>query len=258
MIAVGARAPAIDLEDQFGRKFSLADLKGKRSVLLLFYPYDFTPTCSREVPSLDMLADSFLREANTVVAAVSCDSRFAHAAWGHTMGGVRAPMLADCNPRGRVAKAYGAWSDQAGTSDRATVIIDCNGVVRHASSVGIEGERDIQGLLELAKHISAQCPPAVQIPPPPARPPGVGDRLAGVLFVSSGCGHSRQILYDLVNLKVPESNIARRDILSDATAASDLALLSGDSDPVVPTLIMDGQTYRGRGEIEPALVRKFG
>jgi peroxiredoxin len=44
MIAEGSKAPAFELEDQFGRKVSLAQFSGKRHVMLLYYPLDFTPT----------------------------------------------------------------------------------------------------------------------------------------------------------------------------------------------------------------------
>lgn len=44
MIEKGAVAPDFDLKDQFGRSFKLSDFKGKKHVMLLFYPLDFTPT----------------------------------------------------------------------------------------------------------------------------------------------------------------------------------------------------------------------
>ena len=44
MIKVGTPAPDFTLETQYGTKFHLGDYKGKRNVLLLFYPLDWTPT----------------------------------------------------------------------------------------------------------------------------------------------------------------------------------------------------------------------
>lgn len=44
MIATGTQAPDFKLADQFGRSFTLSQFRGKRHVLLLFYPLDFTPT----------------------------------------------------------------------------------------------------------------------------------------------------------------------------------------------------------------------
>jgi len=44
MISVGERAPDFELQDHLGRKVKLNDFKGKRHVLLLFYPLDWTPT----------------------------------------------------------------------------------------------------------------------------------------------------------------------------------------------------------------------
>ena len=44
MIDIGATAPAFELGDHFGRRVSLAQFRGRRHVMLLFYPLDFTPT----------------------------------------------------------------------------------------------------------------------------------------------------------------------------------------------------------------------
>ena len=44
MIAVGKKAPGFRLADQLGRQISLEQFAGKRHVMLLFYPLDFTPT----------------------------------------------------------------------------------------------------------------------------------------------------------------------------------------------------------------------
>ena len=44
MIPVGTAAPAFELEDQFGVRFRSSDWRGRRQLLLAFYPLDFTPT----------------------------------------------------------------------------------------------------------------------------------------------------------------------------------------------------------------------
>ena len=63
------------------------------------------------------------------------------------MGGVSLPLLADFHPKGAVAQAYGLYLPEKGITDRATVIIDADGTIRHISSVTPAGQRDMQALL---------------------------------------------------------------------------------------------------------------
>ena len=57
-------------------------------------------------------------------------------------------MLADFHPKGEVARAYGLWLDEAGISDRATVLIDKDGKVLWSESVTPSGQRNPTELLE--------------------------------------------------------------------------------------------------------------
>ncbi len=77
---------------------------------------------------------------------VSVDSKYCHKAWADSLGGVSYPLLADFHPKGAVGKAYGVYLEDAGIDDRATVILDKDGIVRYAVSVTPSGERDIPGL----------------------------------------------------------------------------------------------------------------
>ena len=72
------------------------------------------------------------------------------------MGGVTFPLLADFNPKGEVAKAYGLFLEAAGITDRATVIVDKDGIVRHVSSVGPAGKREIADLAALCEGVDAE------------------------------------------------------------------------------------------------------
>ena len=81
--------------------------------------------------------------AHTQVLGVSVDSVYCHANWARDLGGVSFPLLADFSPKGALAAACGVYLEKAGITDRATVIIDSGGVVRHASSVGPSGQRDV-------------------------------------------------------------------------------------------------------------------
>ena len=78
---------------------------------------------------------------------VSVDSKFSHKAWAAGFAGINYPLLADFHPKGDVCKAYGLWLDGPGIGDRATILIDAEGVVQWAESVGPGGKRDPQELL---------------------------------------------------------------------------------------------------------------
>ena len=101
---------------------------------------------------MEALRDRFLA-ANTQVLGVSVDSMYCHGNWAKSLGGVSFPLLADFHPKGAVATAYGLYLDQAGITDRATVIIDADGIVRHVSSVSPSGKRDIAELAKLCEKV---------------------------------------------------------------------------------------------------------
>ncbi len=88
---------------------------------------------------------------NTQVLGISVDSKFSHRAWALGFGGIGYPLLSDFHPKGDVAKAYGLWLDGPGIGDRATVLVDANGVVQWAESVGPGGQRDPKELRAKAK-----------------------------------------------------------------------------------------------------------
>ena len=72
---------------------------------------------------------------------VSVDSKFCHKAWADTFGGIDFPLLADFHPKGAVAQQFGLWLENAGITDRATVLIGKDGKVLWSESVGPGGAR---------------------------------------------------------------------------------------------------------------------
>ena len=100
--------------------------------------------------------NSLLKEfdaAETQVLGLSVDSKFCHKAWADGFGEIHFPLLADFHPKGDVAKKYGLWLDEAGISDRATVLIDKDGQVVWSESVGPGGQRQPSELLAKAKEM---------------------------------------------------------------------------------------------------------
>lgn len=98
------------------------------------------------MPGIQSILKEF-QAADTQVLGVSVDSIHSHENWAKSLGGVSFPLLADFHPKGAMAQSYGVYLADKGITDRATVIVDKNGVVRYAVSVTPAGERKPKDLL---------------------------------------------------------------------------------------------------------------
>jgi peroxiredoxin (alkyl hydroperoxide reductase subunit C) len=126
MIAAGEPAPDFSLPDQDGETVSLSDFKG-RKVLLVFYPFDFSPVCSDQL-SLYQEVKPEIAEKGVELLGISVDSPYAHKAFQEKLG-VDTTLLADFEPKGAVAKSYGSYIDGLGFANRTLVLIDEEGTV---------------------------------------------------------------------------------------------------------------------------------
>lgn len=137
MIEPGTAAPDFTLRNQDGDKVALADLRG-RTVLLVFYPMDFSPACSDQLSLYEPILPQ-LNDRNVAIFGISIDHPWAHKAFQEKLG-VSIPLLADFNPRGEVARAYGALIENRGHANRSLVLIDGEGTVAwvHEASTPIE------------------------------------------------------------------------------------------------------------------------
>jgi alkyl hydroperoxide reductase subunit AhpC len=124
------------------------------------------------VPEVEQLLPRF-RAAHTQVLGISVDSVYCHANWARSLGGISYPLLADFEPKGEVGRKYGLYLDGPGIDDRATVIVDSSGVVRHASTVGPGGRRNIAELATLCETVDAEHGGGLEdFPAPPGLPKG--------------------------------------------------------------------------------------
>mgnify|MGYP002738156092 CR=1 FL=1 len=126
MIEPGAKAPDFTLPDHAGQEISLSDFSGKR-VLLAFYPLDFSPVCSDQL-ALYKDIQSDLDDAGVTLIGISVDSAFAHKAFRNHLG-IETTLLADFEPKGAVADAYGAYLGPDGHSKRSLVMVGPDGNV---------------------------------------------------------------------------------------------------------------------------------
>ena len=123
---IGERAPDFTLKDGGGRDWNLAEQKGK-IVVLLFYPGDDTPVCTKQMCSVrDNWAD--YAATGAAVVGVSTDSAASHENFAAKYD-LPLTLLSDAD--GAVAKLYDAQSWIPGRAARAVVVIDKNGLVRH-------------------------------------------------------------------------------------------------------------------------------
>ncbi|WP_229402586.1 peroxiredoxin [Micromonospora okii] len=142
-IEVGAEAPDFVLKDQNNQEVRLSDFRGKRTVLLVFYPLAFTGICQGELCEVRDNLNEYVSD-DVQVLTVSVDSVYSHKIWADKEG-FQFPLLADFWPHGAVAQAYGVFNETAGIANRGTFVIDKAGVVRFAE-MNMPGEaRDQQG-----------------------------------------------------------------------------------------------------------------
>lgn len=125
MIEAGAEAPQFTLRDQDGEEVSLSDFKG-RKVLLVFYPMDFSPVCSDQL-SIYQEVKPELAEKGVELLGISVDHAYAHKAFQEKLG-IDTTLLADFEPKGEVARAYGSYLE-LGFANRTLVLVDEDGQV---------------------------------------------------------------------------------------------------------------------------------
>ena len=142
---VGDPAPEFELDGTEGR-FRLSDHRGEK-VVLLFYPGDFTPVCTKQFCSYAERAED-MSSLDATVVGISAQDIDSHSKFV-TENGIPVPLLADCDKK--VAKDYGANMPVVGTR-RAVVIVDEGGKVayKHVHTLGLDFQTvdDIREALE--------------------------------------------------------------------------------------------------------------
>ena len=130
---VGDQAPDFELDGTEGH-FRLSDHRGER-VVLLFYPGDFTPVCTKQFCSYAERAED-MSALDATVVGISAQDLDSHSKFVDE-NGIPVPLLAD--PDKEVAKAYGVTAPMLGTR-RATFIVDAEGKVayKHVHTLGLD------------------------------------------------------------------------------------------------------------------------
>lgn len=124
-LIIGDQAPDFELVNQFGENVKLSDFRGKKNVVIVFYPLSFSGICTGE---LCELRDNFaaFQDASVELLAISVDSKFVQKLFAEHEK-YEFNVLADFWPHGAVAKQYGVFLEEHGIANRATFVINKSG-----------------------------------------------------------------------------------------------------------------------------------
>jgi thioredoxin-dependent peroxiredoxin len=146
-LTVGTKAPEFSLNDQHGKTISLADFRGKKSVVVYFYPKDDTPGCTAEACSF---RDQFTEfsDAGAEVIGISSDSEASHKKFAEKH---RLPFTLLSDRGGKVRSLFGVPATFGLLPGRVTFVIDKEGVVRHAFNSQINATKHVAESLAVLK-----------------------------------------------------------------------------------------------------------
>ena len=156
-LPVGTAAPDFTLRDANNEPVSLHDFRGS-PVVLVFYPLDWSPTCSDQLSLYQVELSEFERYGAKLLG-ISVDSIYSHGAWA-AVRGITYPLLADFEPKGDVARKYHVWRPGDGFSERALYVIDGDGIIRYAHvSPRLGHIPDIYELYRALSEVTGQVEP---------------------------------------------------------------------------------------------------
>ena len=126
ILQAGAKAPDFSLSVTPDQKVTLSELRGK-PVILAFYPADWSPVCGDQMALYNEVLPEF-QNFGAELIGISVDGAWCHAAYAKDHH-LHFPLAADFEPKGAVSRAYGAYREKEGFSERALFVIDKNGVI---------------------------------------------------------------------------------------------------------------------------------
>lgn len=151
-LKVGDPAPDFQLKGTGNTEFRLSDYKGKKNVVLAFFPAAFSPVCSQQMPRIQADKPKF-DASDAVVVGISVDSTWSLEAFAKQLG-IDFPILSDFYPHGEVARRYGVLMEEgrgAGMCERAVIGIDKEGIIRYIDVHPILEVPDVEPCLAALK-----------------------------------------------------------------------------------------------------------
>ncbi len=169
VLPAGTTAPDFTLKSSPDRTISLKDYRGKR-VVLAFYPADWSPVCGDELALYNEILTEF-RDRDAELLGISVDGAWCHKAYAEAKN-LQMPLLSDFEPKGEVARRYGAYRESDGFAERALFVIDRDGTIRwsYCSPVGVNPGAD--GILDALERLEREENRGDGRPSPGARADG--------------------------------------------------------------------------------------
>jgi peroxiredoxin len=145
LLPPGTKAPEFTLPPAPHESFSLSELRGK-PVILAFYPADWSPTCGDQIGLYNEILPEF-QKFGAELLGISVDGPWSHKAFIEARK-LRFRLLSDFEPKGAVAKQYGAYRSADGITERALFVIDKNGIIAWNYLSPIRVNPGADGILE--------------------------------------------------------------------------------------------------------------
>ena len=150
LLAAGTPAPDFTLHVTPDQKLALDELRGK-PVILAFYPADWSPVCGDQVGLYNEILSEF-HKFGAELLGISVDGVWCHEAFAKDRK-LHFPLLADFEPKGAVAHAYGAYRKEEGVCERALFVIDRNGVIAWSYCSPMAVNPGADGILEALENL---------------------------------------------------------------------------------------------------------
>jgi peroxiredoxin len=148
----GAVAPDFTLNVTPDQKISLGELRG-RLVILAFYPADWSPVCGDQMAVYNEILPEFQKH-NAELMGISVDGPWCHAAFANERH-LHFPLLADFEPKGDVARKYGAYRDKEGFCERALFVVDKDGKIFWSYCSPVAVNPGAEGILQALEDLQS-------------------------------------------------------------------------------------------------------
>ena len=154
MPQVGDTAADFELTRHIAKdaKMRLSEFRVNETVAIAVSPLASTPVCAAAMPAYEADLERFAGY-DAQVLGISVDSVPCNAAWAKSLGNLSYDLLSDFHPKGEVAKAYGAWREQDGISERALFIVDKEGKFAYVDIHDISDQPDNEDLFEVLRKL---------------------------------------------------------------------------------------------------------
>jgi len=152
-ISVGDTAPDFALNNQDKQEVKLSDFRGKKNVVLVWYPLDWSPTCTNEHACFVNEMKSF-ETLDAEVLGVSVDSVWSHKAYADKMN-IKYSLLADFHPRGAMSEKYCVYLADKGITGRAIAIVNKDGKIAWFKNYDIPVVPDVKEVAAALQNVKA-------------------------------------------------------------------------------------------------------